>query len=119
TIRATFAGKVKDNFAVEISWTPESLTFADILHHTGNIPLPPYIKREAELSDAERYQTIYANTEGSVAAPTAGLHFTQHIFRELEAKHIEREQVTLHVGAGTFKPVKSATLGGHDMHAEF
>ena len=119
TVHATFLGKEKDNFAVQLSWSPATISFAEVLHHTGNIPLPPYIKREAELSDAERYQTIYANMEGSVAAPTAGLHFTEYIFQQLNARHIHRDLVTLHVGAGTFKPVKSELLSGHDMHAEF
>jgi S-adenosylmethionine:tRNA ribosyltransferase-isomerase len=89
------------------------------LQVAGNIPLPPYIKRTVEQSDSERYQTIYANTEGSVAAPTAGLHFTDSVFEQLNRKQIHREYVTLHVGAGTFKPVKSDTMSGHPMHAEF
>ena len=95
------------------------ISFAEILHHAGAIPLPPYIKREAEKSDSERYQTIYARYEGSVAAPTAGLHFTTDILEKLTIKNIQTDFVTLHVGAGTFKPVKSETLEGHEMHAEF
>ncbi|HEY7161997.1 MAG TPA: S-adenosylmethionine:tRNA ribosyltransferase-isomerase, partial [Acidobacteriota bacterium] len=82
-------------------------------------PLPPYIKREAERSDKERYQTIYAHYEGSVAAPTAGLHFTKYVFDKLRAKNIKTDFVTLHVGAGTFKPVKSQRIEGHEMHAEY
>ncbi|AEW03526.1 S-adenosylmethionine tRNA ribosyltransferase [Niastella koreensis] len=118
-LHARYLGKEKDSFAIELSWTPEGLTFAEVLHVAGNIPLPPYIKREAEQADSDRYQTIYANTEGSVAAPTAGLHFTDALFNQLDHKHIQREYVTLHVGAGTFKPVKSETMGEHPMHAEF
>jgi S-adenosylmethionine:tRNA ribosyltransferase-isomerase len=83
------------------------------------IPLPPYLKRESEESDKERYQTIYAKAEGSVAAPTAGLHFTEHVFQSLQAKQIQPLYVTLHVGAGTFKPVKTEKLEQHEMHAEY
>jgi S-adenosylmethionine:tRNA ribosyltransferase-isomerase len=119
TLQARYLGKEKDSFAIELSWTPESLTFAEVLHVAGNIPLPPYIKREVEQADSDRYQTIYANSEGSVAAPTAGLHFTDAVFEQLDRKQIQREYVTLHVGAGTFKPVKSNTMGEHPMHAEF
>lgn len=119
TLHARYLGKEKDSFAIELSWTPESLTFAEVLHVAGNIPLPPYIKREVEQADSDRYQTIYANTEGSVAAPTAGLHFTDAVFEQLDRKQIRREYVTLHVGAGTFKPVKSETMGEHPMHSEF
>ncbi|HYC28511.1 MAG TPA: S-adenosylmethionine:tRNA ribosyltransferase-isomerase, partial [Chitinophagaceae bacterium] len=94
---------------------PANLSFAALLHEAGLIPLPPYIKRNTEPDDAERYQTVYANESGSVAAPTAGLHFTQRILDQLPNK----TYVTLHVGAGTFKPVKAATIGEHSMHAEF
>ena len=118
-LNARYLGKEKDSFAIELSWTPESLTFAEVLHVAGNIPLPPYIKRNVEQADNDRYQTIYANTEGSVAAPTAGLHFTDAVFEQLQRKQIHREYVTLHVGAGTFKPVKSDTMNDHPMHAEF
>ncbi|OQP47766.1 S-adenosylmethionine tRNA ribosyltransferase [Niastella yeongjuensis] len=118
-LQARYLGKEKDSFAIELSWEPASLTFAEVLHVAGNIPLPPYIKREVEQADSDRYQTIYANTEGSVAAPTAGLHFTDTLFEQLDRKQIQREYVTLHVGAGTFKPVKSETMGEHPMHAEF
>lgn len=118
-LQARYLGKEKDSFAIELSWTPDSLSFAEVLQVAGNIPLPPYIKRTVEQTDSERYQTIYADTEGSVAAPTAGLHFTDAIFDQLTRKQIHREYVTLHVGAGTFKPVKSDTMSGHPMHAEF
>jgi S-adenosylmethionine:tRNA ribosyltransferase-isomerase len=119
TLEATYTEKQNDCFIIELQWTPLTLSFAEVLHAAGVIPLPPYIKRKAESADKERYQTVYALNDGSVAAPTAGLHFTPAIFRQLEEKHIHRSFVTLHVGAGTFKPVKSATMEGHDMHAEF
>jgi S-adenosylmethionine:tRNA ribosyltransferase-isomerase len=118
-LQARYLGKEKDSFAIGLQWTPDTLTFAEILHYAGNIPLPPYIKRTADASDAQRYQTVYAHTEGSVAAPTAGLHFTDAVFQKLTNKQIHREYVTLHVGAGTFKPVKSDTMEEHTMHAEF
>lgn len=116
---ANYIEKRADCFVIELSWLPGSLSFAEILHYTGAIPLPPYIKRAVESDDTDRYQTIYAHFEGSVAAPTAGLHFTDHIFRQLEEKNINKDFVTLHVGAGTFKPVKAAIMEEHDMHAEF
>jgi S-adenosylmethionine:tRNA ribosyltransferase-isomerase len=117
-LHAKYIEKRIDCFVIEFSWNDESLNFAEILHHAGAIPLPPYIKRAAESSDEERYQTIYAHHEGSVAAPTAGLHFTENVFEKLRAKNIKTDFVTLHVGAGTFKPVKSETIEGHEMHAE-
>jgi S-adenosylmethionine:tRNA ribosyltransferase-isomerase len=117
-LHAKYIEKRIDCFVIEFSWNDESLNFAEILHHAGAIPLPPYVKRAAESSDEERYQTIYAHHEGSVAAPTAGLHFTENVFEKLRAKNIKTDFVTLHVGAGTFKPVKSETIEGHEMHAE-
>ncbi|MBL7738192.1 MAG: S-adenosylmethionine:tRNA ribosyltransferase-isomerase [Chitinophagaceae bacterium] len=119
TLRAVYKEKRADHFIIDLSWQPASMSFAEILHHHGAIPLPPYLKREAERADQERYQTIYAHYEGSVAAPTAGLHFTDTIFEKLEKKGIRTDFVTLHVGAGTFKPVKSETMHEHEMHAEF
>src|SRR5437773_5753620 len=107
---ARYVEKKHDSFTIEFSWNDGSVSFAEILHHTGAIPLPLYLKREAEPSDTERYQTIYAHHEGSVAAPTGGLHFTNDLTTNLKAKNIQTEFVTLHVGAGTFKPVKSKTL---------
>ena len=107
-----------DHFLVEFSWTPASLTFAEILDKFGKVPLPPYISREPDANDESRYQTVYAHYDGSVAAPTAGLHFTDEIFKKLEQKNISKLSLTLHVGAGTFKPVKAATIGGHTMHEE-
>lgn len=107
-----------DCFVVEFIWN-RSLSFSEILHKAGAIPLPPYIKRKADESDAERYQTVYAKHDGSVAAPTAGLHFTAEIFSSLKEKNIQIDFVTLHVGAGTFKPVKAEIMENHEMHAEY
>lgn len=119
TLEARYIAKLEDSFLIELSWEPAHLSFAELLHQAGLIPLPPYIRRAAELSDSERYQTIYARYDGSVAAPTAGLHFTETIFQALAAKNIQREFVTLHVGAGTFLPVKAATMEQHVMHVEY
>jgi S-adenosylmethionine:tRNA ribosyltransferase-isomerase len=118
-IRARFIEKRTDCFVIELSWDPPAITFAEILHHAGVIPLPPYIKRNTESVDAERYQTIYASHDGSVAAPTAGLHFTDDIFNSFREKNIQSGFVTLHVGAGTFRPVKTETIGNHEMHSEY
>jgi S-adenosylmethionine:tRNA ribosyltransferase-isomerase len=118
-LKAELVEKLSDAYVVELSWNPGEYSFAEILEHSGKIPLPPYIKREAVENDAERYQTIYSKYEGSVAAPTAGLHFTEKIFAALKEKKIESGFVTLHVGAGTFKPVKTETMEGHEMHAEW
>lgn len=118
-LRVALKEKLPDAYVVEFSWLPPELSFAEILELAGDIPLPPYIKRKTETADKERYQTIYARDEGSVAAPTAGLHFTKDIFNRLTEKNIRSAFVTLHVGAGTFKPVKAATMLGHEMHAEW
>ncbi len=107
------------SFTIQFSWQPEDVTFAEILDQVGQIPIPPYLKRESEEVDLNRYQTVYAEQKGSVAAPTAGLHFTNLIFEKLRAKNVDIDYVTLHVGAGTFKPVKSETIEEHDMHAEW
>jgi S-adenosylmethionine:tRNA ribosyltransferase-isomerase len=117
-LQCLFKEKRADCFIVELSWN-SAISFAEVLHIAGAIPLPPYIKRKAEPGDAERYQTIYARHDGSVAAPTAGLHFTPAIFEKLKQKNIQTGYVTLHVGAGTFKPVKTEQMSGHEMHAEF
>ena len=118
-LNAVLLEKLSDAYLVQFSWTPADLSFAEVLEQCGDIPLPPYIKRKTEEADTERYQTIYAKDEGSVAAPTAGLHFTPDIFTKLAAKNIQSDFVTLHVGAGTFKPVKAATMQEHEMHAEW
>ncbi len=104
---------------VYFEWNNNAVSFAEILHIFGKIPLPPYIKRAAEQQDTKGYQTVYAQQDGSVAAPTAGLHFTDELLNRLKRKHIHTDFVTLHVGAGTFMPVKSETIGQHEMHAEF
>ena len=111
--------KLSDAFVILFSWDPVSFSFAEIIAAAGNVPLPPYIKRDTDKEDSARYQTIFAKHEGSVAAPTAGLHFTENILNELRRKKIEQAFVTLHVGAGTFKPVKAATMADHEMHAEY
>ena len=103
---------------IEFSWTPSDLPFATILEAAGEIPLPPYLNREAEPEDRDRYQTVFAKYDGSVAAPTAGLHFTKPLLEELSAHGFELDEVTLHVGAGTFRPVATPTIGEHAMHSE-
>jgi S-adenosylmethionine:tRNA ribosyltransferase-isomerase len=118
-LEARYLEKQGDTFLIELTWSPAKLSFAELLHQTGLIPLPPYIHRAPEGSDSERYQTIYAQFEGSVAAPTAGLHFTGAVLDSLRSRDIGQLFVTLHVGAGTFLPVKSATLGQHVMHSEY
>jgi len=117
-----YARKVKkqgDAFLIQFQWDFGAWSFAELLHEAGVIPLPPYLNRHADSSDNERYQTVYARHDGSVAAPTAGLHFTDNLLQRLQSKQVDLEFLTLHVGAGTFKPVKSETLEGHEMHAEF
>lgn len=118
-LQARYTEKRPGSFIIELSWSDTELCFAELLHLAGAIPLPPYIKRDAEETDKDRYQTVYAQHDGSVAAPTAGLHFTDQIFKDLDKIHVVREFVTLHVGAGTFKPVKSETMEEHEMHAEW
>lgn len=117
-LKASVIERLADSFTVEMEWEPGDLSFAEMLHYAGVIPLPPYIKRKADSNDKKRYQTIYARQEGSVAAPTAGLHFTDEVFRSLQARQIEHEFVTLHVSAGTFKPVKAERMQDHAMHDE-
>ena len=104
---------------IDFEWDNSSLTFADILEAVGELPIPPYLNRETQESDKETYQTVYSKIKGSVAAPTAGLHFTERVLSALDNAGIEREELTLHVGAGTFKPVKSEEIEGHDMHTEY
>jgi S-adenosylmethionine:tRNA ribosyltransferase-isomerase len=118
-LEAQLIEKITDAYIVKFSWNPAQLSFAEIIEQAGDTPLPPYIKRKPIDSDKERYQTIYAKQDGSVAAPTAGLHFTPSIFSSLAAKNIPTAFVTLHVGAGTFKPVKADLLKDHPMHAEW
>jgi S-adenosylmethionine:tRNA ribosyltransferase-isomerase len=116
---AKMVDRLPDCFMLELSWEPASLSFAEVLHMFGIIPIPPYLKRETTVEDSSTYQTIYAAHDGSVAAPTAGLHFTPTVFDSFKEKNIEHSFVTLHVGAGTFKPVKAERMLDHEMHAEF
>ena len=104
---------------VDFSWDDETVSFSEIIDLCGELPIPPYLNRKTEDSDKYTYQTVYSKIKGSVAAPTAGLHFTDKVLKALDDKGILREEVTLHVGAGTFKPVKSETIEGHEMHTEY
>ena len=104
---------------VNFRWNNPEVTFADILEVFGELPIPPYLNRETQESDKETYQTVYSKIKGSVAAPTAGLHFTPRVLDALRNKGVELEELTLHVGAGTFKPVKSEEIEGHEMHTEY
>lgn len=118
TLKATIANRGEGYFTIELIWDTD-LSFAEVLHIAGKVPLPPYLHRDADISDEERYQTIYAKEKGSVAAPTAGLHFTERIMESLQQRGIDTAFVNLHVGAGTFMPVKAETMLGHTMHAEW
>lgn len=104
---------------IDFSWDNDSISFAEIIDAVGELPIPPYLNRDTEASDLTTYQTVYSKIKGSVAAPTAGLHFTDRVFADIDAHNIERQEVTLHVGAGTFKPVKSEDIAGHEMHTEY
>ena len=104
---------------VEFQWNNENFTFAQILENLGELPIPPYLNRKTEDSDKKNYQTIYSKIDGSVAAPTAGLHFTSKVLQDLAAKGVKINEITLHVGAGTFQPVKAEQIGEHQMHGEF
>ena len=116
-LHVEMSAKETDAFVVRFCWDTE-LTFAEVLDDVGILPLPPYLNRDTEQEDEERYQTVYAHADGSVAAPTAGLHFTQSVFDDLKERQVQSVFVTLHVGAGTFKPVKSDTMQDHEMHKE-
>lgn len=118
-MKARLVEKLPDAYVVALSWQPADYSFAEVLSLFGDMPLPPYIKRKAAEEDKKRYQTIYAKHEGSVAAPTAGLHFTENVFASFDKKDISAAYVTLHVGAGTFKPVKADLLEAHEMHSEW
>ncbi len=104
---------------IRFEWDSPEATFADVLEAVGELPIPPYLNRETQESDKRTYQTVYSKIKGSVAAPTAGLHFTDRVLAAIDAAGIEREELTLHVGAGTFRPVKSEDIGGHEMHTEY
>ena len=118
TLNATRLSQNDQYAEIEFSWTPADLPFASVLEAAGEIPLPPYLHRDAEPADRDRYQTVFARYDGSVAAPTAGLHFTQPLIAALREKGFRFDEVTLHVGAGTFKPVSTETIGEHAMHSE-
>jgi len=115
-LEATLVDREKS--IVELEWTPSDLTFSEVVKLCGDIPLPPYIDRKTERADVERYQTIYSKEDGAVAAPTAGLHFTEKVFNSLKEKNIAFDYLTLHVSAGTFQPVKVQNATEHSMHEE-
>jgi len=117
-LTANMFSRKGEEFEIEFAWQPSHLSFGEVLEQAGRTPLPPYITRKPEEGDKKTYQTVYAKDDGSVAAPTAGLHFTPSVFKSLQEKGIEHRFVTLHVGAGTFKPVSAETIGGHQMHSE-
>ena len=119
TLTATRRQMVGNSHWVDLEWNNPNITFAEILEEVGELPIPPYLNRETQESDKTTYQTVYSKIKGSVAAPTAGLHFTKEVLQAIDRKGIEREEVTLHVGAGTFKPVKSEEIEGHEMHTEY
>lgn len=117
-LSAKVTGETENGRLIEFSWDNKRYDFATVLDHAGRIPIPPYLNRDSEASDLDHYQTVYSKIKGSVAAPTAGLHFTEEVFERLQKKDIQRVELTLHVGAGTFKPVKSETIDDHQMHNE-
>lgn len=117
-IKAQKISNTASNFVIKFNWQPAQLTFAQVLQKIGEIPLPPYLKRKPTDFDLSRYQTVFAKAEGSVAAPTAGLHFTKNTLNNLSKKHVDSVFVELHVGAGTFAPVKTDTMAQHQMHEE-
>ena len=119
TLTATRRQMVGNSHWVDLKWNNANVTFAEILEEVGELPIPPYLNRDTEESDKTTYQTVYSKIKGSVAAPTAGLHFTEDVLHAIDEKGIDREEVTLHVGAGTFKPVKSEEIEGHEMHTEY
>ena len=112
------AGEAGEALRIRFSWNNSEISFSEVIEATGQIPLPPYIEREAVPEDNDRYQTVYSKIKGSVAAPTAGLHFTEGVIDKLKEKGIDRAEITLHIGAGTFQPVRSNTISGHSMHTE-
>lgn len=119
TLTAERIGVSGTGHEVAFDWGDDSVSFAEVLDAIGELPIPPYLNRDTEASDLTSYQTVYSKIKGSVAAPTAGLHFTQRVLDALDAKGVERNEITLHVGAGTFKPVKSEEIEGHSMHSEW
>ncbi len=118
TVKATRGPVHGTSHRIDFEWD-SPMSFAEVIDAMGELPIPPYLNREAQDSDKTTYQTVYSKIKGSVAAPTAGLHFTPEVLSDLDAHGIEREELTLHVGAGTFKPVKSEQMEGHEMHTEY
>lgn len=119
TLSATRLERTGNSSIVEFTWDAPGVTFSDIISVAGEIPIPPYLNRSTEESDSHDYQTVYSRIDGSVAAPTAGLHFTPEVLEAIDRGGIPRRELTLHVGAGTFQPVKSDEIGEHPMHSEF
>lgn len=119
TLTAERTGVSGTGHEVVFDWDDDGVAFSEVLEAAGELPIPPYLNRDTEESDLKMYQTVYSKVKGSVAAPTAGLHFTDEVLKALDAKGIERNEITLHVGAGTFRPVKSEEIGGHPMHSEW
>ncbi len=119
TLSATRGGVHGTSHEIEFTWDNPNVSWAEILDIVGELPIPPYLNRDTEESDKTTYQTVYSKIKGSVAAPTAGLHFTPEVLKSLDEVGIDREELTLHVGAGTFKPVKSEEIEGHEMHTEY
>ena len=118
TVKASRGPIHGTSYRIDFSWTG-GLSFAEVIDAMGELPIPPYLNRETQESDKTTYQTVYSKIKGSVAAPTAGLHFTEQVLQAIDSAGIDREELTLHVGAGTFKPVKSEEIEGHAMHTEF
>ena len=117
-LKAEIIERQSEYYLIQFTWVPGQLPFLELITQIGLVPIPPYLNRAAEESDKTRYQTIYAQIDGSVAAPTAGLHFTEKTFSELKQKNIDSALLTLHVGAGTFKPVVASSISEHEMHVE-
>lgn len=118
-LKASRIGREGNASKIMFSWNDDNISFSEIIDIAGEIPIPPYLNRCTENSDTTDYQTIYSHIDGSVAAPTAGLHFTPELFDKMDKKGIKRRELTLHVGAGTFQPVKCERVGDHEMHQEF
>ena len=119
TLCAEYIEEERTCHRIRLSWDNTDVSFAEILDAAGELPIPPYLNRDTQESDKTTYQTVYSKIKGSVAAPTAGLHFTEAVLADIDRHGIERDELTLHVGAGTFKPVKSEEIEGHEMHTEY
>lgn len=119
TLTAERREDVGKSYRVDFEWDSDNISFAELLDSVGELPIPPYLNRETQESDKQTYQTVYSKIKGSVAAPTAGLHFTPEVLKAIDDAGVDREELTLHVGAGTFKPVKSEEIQDHEMHTEY